>query len=139
MKTILKAAVLSICLGFLFIIDVPPEFPLRVELVPKAHAILGVRRRAYRRGVIIGSSMAAESAATQSQPAAAPAPAPTPVPAPAPAVNGKPLPLGTVVASLPAGCTSTPVDGVNYYYCSGNFYRAEFQGNQLVYVTAKPE
>ena len=30
------------------------------------------------------------------------------------------------------------VDGVNYYYCSGNFYRSVFQGNNLVYVTAKP-
>jgi hypothetical protein len=52
---------------------------------------------------------------------------------------GKPLPLGTVVSALPAGCTSTPVGGVEYYYCGGNFYRAVFQGNQLVYVTAKPE
>jgi len=31
------------------------------------------------------------------------------------------------------------IGGVAYYYCGGNFYRAEFQGNQLVYVTAKPE
>jgi hypothetical protein len=48
------------------------------------------------------------------------------------------LPLGTVVAALPAGYTQTPVGGVEYYYCGGNFYRAVFQGNQLVYVTAKP-
>jgi hypothetical protein len=49
------------------------------------------------------------------------------------------LPLGTVVTALPVGCTSTPGGGVEYYYCGGNFYRAVFQGNQLVYVTAKPE
>jgi hypothetical protein len=49
------------------------------------------------------------------------------------------LPLGTVVAALPAGCTPTPVGGKEYYYCGGNFYRAAFQGNQLVYVTTKPE
>jgi len=141
MKTILKTAVLSICAGLLFMLDVPPEFPPHVEFVSEAHAILGVRRRSVRRGVIIGSSMAAGSAASaQSQPAAAPAPAPAPVPAPAPApaASGKPLPLGTVVSSLPGGCTSTPVDGVDYYYCGGNFYRAVFQGNNLVYVTAKP-
>jgi hypothetical protein len=133
MKTILKTAVLSVCAGLLFILDVPPEFPPHIEFVSEAHAILGVRRRAVRRGVIIGSTMAAGSAANaQSQPAAAPAPAP------APAASGKPLPLGTVVSSLPAGCTSTPVDGVDYYYCGGNFYRAVFQGNNLVYVTAKP-
>jgi hypothetical protein len=49
------------------------------------------------------------------------------------------LPLGTVVAALPGGCVTTPVGGVEYYYCGGNFYRAMFQGNKLVYVTAKPE
>jgi len=107
---------------------------LHVELVPDAHAILGVRRRAFRRGAVIGSSVAMTETAAASQPAAAPPPAPVP----APAAGGKPLPLGTVVSSLPAGCTSTPVGGVNYYYCGGNFYRASFQGNNLVYVTAKP-
>jgi len=137
MKTILKTAVLSVCTGLLFIVDVPPQFPLHVEFVSEAHAILGVRRRAFRRGAVVGASVAADetAAAAASQPAAAP---PPPAPAPAPAASGKPLPLGTVVSSLPAGCTSTPEGGVNYYYCSGNFYRATFQGNNLVYVTAKP-
>ena len=144
MKTILKTAVLSVFLGVLFMIDVPPELPLRVEFAPEAHAVLGVRRRAFRRGAVVGASVAADetAAAAASQPAVAPPPAPAPAPAaspaPAPAADGKPLPLGTVVSSLPAGCTSTPVGGVNYYYCAGNFYRATFQGNNLVYVTAKP-
>jgi hypothetical protein len=123
---------------------------LPVQLVPEAEAILGVRRRAHRRGVAVGytagvaaASTAAsqqqaataqqQSAATQQQ-AAAPAPA-----APPPEAAGEPLPLGTVVSSLPAGCVPTPVGGVEYYYCGGNFYRAVFQGNSLVYVTAKPE
>jgi hypothetical protein len=53
---------------------------------------------------------------------------------------GNPLPLGTVIAALPAGCTSTPVGGgVEYHYCGGNFHRAVFQGNTLVYVTAQPK
>ena len=140
MKTILKTAVLSVCTGLLFLVDVPPQFPLHVEFVPEAHAILGVRRRAFRRGSVVGASVAATDVAVvgatnaaASQPAAAPAPA-----APAPAADGKPLPLGTVVNSLPAGCTSTPVGGVDYYYCGGNFYKAAFQGNNLVYVTIKP-
>jgi hypothetical protein len=54
------------------------------------------------------------------------------------AASGKPLPLGTVVSALPPGCVSTPSGGVEYYYCGGNFYRTMFQGNTLVYVTAKP-
>jgi hypothetical protein len=140
MKMILKTAVLSVSAGLLFLVDVPPQFPLHVELVPEAHAILGVRRRAFRRGAVVGASVAATDsaayAAEASQPAAAPPP--VPAPAPAPAADGKPLPLGTVVSSLPAGCTSTPVGGIDYYYCGGNFYRASFQGNNLVYVTAKP-
>ncbi len=139
MKTIFKSAVLVICMGLMFIIDapnVPHGFPLQLQLVPEAYAIFGVRRRAFRRGVIIGGSAAAAAAyynqpAAQSQPVAAPPPPP-------PSATGKPLPLGTVVHSLPGGCTSTPVGGVNYYYCGGNFYRAVFQGNSLVYVTAKP-
>jgi hypothetical protein len=43
-----------------------------------------------------------------------------------------------------SGATSLFIDwigvgDVEYYYCDGNFYREVFQGNQLVYVTAKPE
>ena len=140
MKTILKITVIGISLVLLLIADL--SF-MSVPLVPEADAIFGVRRRMFRRGVIIGESAGAASAnaaashqqAAPAQPQAAPA-APPPPP---PVASGKPLPLGTVVAALPAGCVSTPVGGVEYYYCGGNFYRAVFQGNKLVYVTARPE
>ena len=161
MKTIFKIAVVATALLFMLIADVPlmleraipllfeRDVPLLFEqLVPEAHALFGVRRRTRRRtAVVVGSAAAAQTAAAQQQAAAAEeraaaaekeaaAAAPT---APPPAASGKPLPLGTVVAALPAGCVATPVGGVEYYYCGGNFYRAVFQGNQLVYVTAKPE
>ena len=138
MKTAIKIAILAISLVFMLIADIPI---LPKQLVPEADAILGVRRRTRRRtAVVVGSAAAVETAAAQSaaaqqQPAAAPQQA---APA-APAATGKPLPLGTVVTALPGGCTPTPVGGVEYYYCGGNFYRSAFQGNQLVYVTAKPE
>ena len=140
MKMILKITVIAISLVLLLIADL--SF-MSVALVPEADAIFGVRRRSFRRGVIIGESAGAASAnaaashqqAAPAQPQAAPA-APPPPP---PVASGKPLPLGTVVAALPAGCVSTPVGGVDYFYCGGNFYRAVFQGNKLVYVTAKPE
>ena len=61
------------------------------------------------------------------------------VPAAPPTAEGKPLPIGTVVPKLPAGCAATPVGDVAYYYCGGNFYRAVYQENNLVYVTAKPK
>lgn len=76
------------------------------------------------------------AAARQEAEAAKLAAAAPPVPAAAP---GKPLPIGTVVAALPGGCVATPVGGKEYYYCGGNFYRAAFQGNNLVYVTAQPK
>jgi type IV secretory pathway VirJ component len=77
----------------------------------------------------------AELAAEREKSAAAQQQAPA---APPPAAAGSPLPLGTVVATLPGGCTETPVGGVNYYYCGGNFYKAVYEGSTLKYVTANP-
>lgn len=71
-----------------------------------------------------------EAAAAKAQAAAAPPPAAAP---------GKALPIGTVVATLPAGCTPTPVGNVNYYYCGGNFYQAVYEGSTLKYITTKPK
>ncbi|MGB5569070.1 MAG: hypothetical protein WBM81_07175, partial [Sedimenticolaceae bacterium] len=59
-------------------------------------------------------------------------------PAPQPAAPHGSISLGTVVQKLPADCKDTPVGGIDYHYCGGNFYRAVFQGNNLVYVTAQP-
>ena len=157
MKTILKTGVIVAGSFLMLVIDfeVPPGAPVQVQMVPQEHAIFGTRRRAFRRGAIIGSSEAEAAAKKQQQQQqqqqkeqqqkqqqqqqqqqhqAAPAASSHA----APAAGGKPLPLGTVVHVLPAGCTDTPVGGVAYYYCGGNFYRAVFQGNQLVYVTAQP-
>ncbi len=163
MKTMLKIAVLTTSLVVMLIVDIPF---LPVQLVPDADAIFGVRRRSFARGVVIGASMASagarseqaassqqQTAAAQQQAAAAQQQAAVAQqqaaaaqqqaamaarPAPPPAAAGTPLPLGTVVSALPAGCTSTPTGGVEYFYCGGNFYRAAFQGNTVVYVTAKP-
>lgn len=161
MNTMHRIAVVTSSLVVMLIADIPI---LPVQLVPDAEAIFGVRRRAFRRGVFIGATMGAASASSaawnqqaataQQQSATAQQQSATAqqqsaiaqqqaaraaIPAPPPATAGKPLPLGTVVSALPPGCTNTPVGGVEYYYCGGNFYRAVFQGNTLVYVTAKPE
>jgi len=137
MKTMLRIAVVATGLVLMLIADVAL---LHVPLVPEAQAIFGVRRRSFVVGASVGAAEATAAEKSQAAPAqqqAAPAAPPAAAPPP-PAAAGKPLPLGTVVQALPAGCTSTPVGGVEYYYCGGNFYRAVFQGNQLVYVTAKP-
>ena len=147
MKTILKVAVVAISLVLMLIADVPV---LPVELVAEAEAVMGVRRRSHRRGVVVGYTAGAaaasasasqqqaattqqQSAPTQQQ-AAAPAPS-----SPPPSSTGQALPLGTVVSALPGGCTPTTIGGVQYQKCGANYYRAAFQGNSLVYVTVKPE
>jgi hypothetical protein len=135
MKTLIKTVILGnglALLGLLAIVDMPSESPLIVQMVPEAHAVMGVRRRSMRRGVVIGSSMAASGAASAAPaPALAPAPAPTAQPAGAP-------PLGSIVTTLPAGCGTTTKGGVQYSNCSGVYYRAAFQGSNLVYVVSQP-
>jgi hypothetical protein len=141
MKTILKISVVAMALAFMLIADIPlmleRAIPLRIErevqlvsvpLVPEADAVMGVRRRTRRRtAVVVGSSVhAAESAQVyeaQQQTAAATA---TPV-----------VPVGTVVQALPQGCQAVTVGGVNYSDCSGIFYKAAYQGNNLVYVVVE--
>lgn len=146
MKKMTRFAIIAVAPIFMLLADVSL---LTLQFVPEANAIFGVRRRAARRGVIVGyaageaaaSSAAASQAAATSQQQAATTQQQTSAattPSSPPATTGKTLPLGTVVSSLPEGCTSKPVGGVEYYHCGGNYYRAVFQGNNLVYVTAKP-
>jgi hypothetical protein len=153
MKTIYKISVIAVVLSSMFMVDLPFQ---PVQLVPEAQAIFGVWRRHARRWAVVGTAAVAttaaattaaaatETAAAQQQAAAAQQQAAAAEqkaasPAPPAAAAGQPLPAGTVVSALPSGCVSTPVGGVEYYYCGGNFYRAVFQGNNLVYVTAQPK
>jgi hypothetical protein len=48
------------------------------------------------------------------------------------------LPIGSTVPYLPPGCTSTVIGGINYFNCGGVFYRAGFQGNNVVYIVSQP-
>jgi hypothetical protein len=143
MKRTLKPIVLGISL---LLADFSIEAPVGLTLGREAAAIVGapltpvsgagVARRTTRRVVAVESTAVATTAAAssqqqqqQQQQQAAQAPPP---PAAAP------LPVGTVVAQLPSGCVSAPVSGVEYYLCGGNYYRAAFQGNNLVYIVQKP-
>lgn len=146
MKTILKLTIIVTAITF---------------MAPDANAVLGVRRRtAFRTAVVVSEADSAkvaqsqqQAAAAQQQAAAASAQAAAATAAaaaakaqaavvispPPPVASGQPLPMGTVVSALPPGCVSTPVGGVEYYYGGGNFYKAVFQGNNLVYVTVQPK
>lgn len=162
MKTTTRIAILAASLFAMLLIDLP-----FLGTVDDAEAVLGVRRRTARRtAVVVGSagaaataSASAQAAAAEQQAAAAQAeaeaaqqqaaaaqaeneqlkaaaaapPAPAPATAPAPA-----LPLGTVVGALPAGCVSTVSGNQELYHCGNDFYKAAFQGSQLVYVTTSP-
>jgi hypothetical protein len=39
-----------------------------------------------------------------------------------------------VVSTLPSGCVQETKDGTAYQKCGSVYYRAAFQGNNLVYV-----
>jgi hypothetical protein len=152
-KTLIFVGFLVLILG----VDFVGETPSRVVYVRDAEAIIGLpftplsfagvaRRTAFRRAAwattaVAATSVAAASAASASAAAAAAA-APhettvvvTQAPPPAPAASG--VPVGTVVQALPAGCTSVVVGGVDYSDCGGTFYKAAFQGNNLVYVVVQ--
>lgn len=155
MKPVRMTAAVAVCQLLMAIAGMPNL------LVPEAQALRG-RGAAFAIGAAAGSASAssaeAEAAAAQQQAAAAQqqaaeaeqqlaaekakAAATQPAASPATAAGAasvKPLPLGKVVPALPDGCVSTPMGGVNYYYCGGNFYKAVYEGSTLKYVTTKPE
>lgn len=42
--------------------------------------------------------------------------------------------IGTVISSLPSGCVSTVVNGINYEDCNGHWYERRYNGHSVVYV-----
>jgi len=153
-----KIAVLGTCTVLMLLMDLPC-----LRLVPEAEAIAGVRRRTARRtAVVVGSSVHAadsaqaaqaqqqqaqqqqaqqQTAASEQQAADAQAQA-----AAAEkdadaykqeAAAAAPLAIGTVVTALPSDCTTLSSGGQQYYQCGKNYFRAAFQGSQLVYVTTE--
>ena len=49
------------------------------------------------------------------------------------AIVGVPA-IGSVVPALPAGCVAEAKGGTEYQRCGSVYYRAAFQGNNLVYA-----
>jgi len=162
-----KPAVLGASFVLLFLAQVGPDAPLGVDFPGQVQAIVGApltpvsvagvaRRTAMRTTAVVAttataSAASAQSAAAQQQAATAQQQAATAQQQsataqqqasapqqPAATPPGQALPLGTVVAALPAGCSQTTSGGVQFYKCGADYYRAVFQGNNLVYVTAKP-
>jgi len=136
-----KALAVTMALPLLYLAGIAPDAPGGLTPLQDAHAVVGapltpvsaagVARRTTRRVVVAETSAtqaaAASTAATQQQAATAQQQAATARPPGAPAI-------GTVVTTLPAGCQPETRDGVEYQNCGGVYYRAAFQGANLVYV-----
>ena len=142
MKIIIKFSIVMLTATLMYITDLsiqPAKMTMGLDLVSEAQAVLGVRRRSARRGAAVGYSAGAAAANSANAAAAAsqPAAAPPPAPAAAAPVYG-PLPVGTVVSVLPAGCTAMTAGGVQYQHCGDNYFQAVLQGSTLVYLTAAP-
>ena len=163
-KQMLKAVTLAACLPLLLLAEVSPDAPLGVSLARDALAIVGapatpasvagVARRTTRRVVAVeataattavaASSAAAASTAQQQQAVAAQQSATAQQQAAVAQQQaavaqqqaqaaGIPA-IGTVVPTLPAGCVAQAKGGVEYQRCGNVYYRAAFQGNNLVYA-----
>jgi len=151
-----KVFAFTMALPLLYLAGVAPDAPAGLTLLQQAHAVVGapltpvsaagVARRTTRRVVVAETSAtqaaAANTAAVQQQQAATAqqqaataqqqaataqqqAAAARPPGAPA---------AGAVVSALPAGCKPETSNGFEYQNCGGVYYRAAFQGNNLVYV-----
>jgi hypothetical protein len=154
---IVKALLVAATLPLLYLADLAPDAPLGLTLVAEAHAVVGapltplsVAGVARRSTVRAASAASANTAATsqqqaataqqqqataQQQAATAEQQAATAQQQQAAAARPAGAPAaGAVVNALPAGCVAETVSGVEYQNCGGVYYRAAFQGNNLVYV-----
>ena len=167
MKAYLMPIVLSASLVLVSVADFLPNSPLRLGFVRNAEAIIGMpwtplsfagvaRRSMYREAAWNAAAMnvaAANAAAANmayANAAASQAAAANAAAAQAAAANaaasaaaaqrapGAAVPIGTIVPNLPSGCSSIVISGVNYFNCAGVYYRAGFQGNNIVYIVSAP-
>ena len=164
----MKTFLIPIALTVLFYVDggLPANSPLRLGFVRNAEAIIGMpwtpysyagaaRRSMYREAaygaaaanaaamnVAAANAAAANAAAAQAAAANAAAAQASAANAAAAAAAAQQaaaaVPIGTMVPSLPPGCTSTVIGGINYFNCAGVYYRAGFQGNNIVYIVSAP-
>jgi hypothetical protein len=153
---VLKTLAVAVALPLLYLADVSPDATPGLTLVRDAYAVVGapatpvsvagVARRSTVRAV--EATAATTAAASQQQAATAKQQAATAqqqeatskqqaATAQQQAAAARPPgapPVGTVVSTLPAGCKPETKGGVEYQNCGGVYYRAGFQGNNLVYA-----
>jgi len=166
MKALLMTLVLAASLNFLLIADFLPGSSTRLGFIRDAEAIIGMpwtplsfagvaRRSMYRQAawnaaaVNAAAANAAAANMAAANAAAAQAAAANAAAAQAAAANAAAaaaaaqraaasLPIGTTVPYLPPNCTSSVINGVNYFNCGGIYYKAGFEGNHIVYIVSVP-
>ena len=156
METAIKTLIVVSLLALTFGLDITWNRIPDITFIKDAEAIIGLpftplsfagvarrtTRRMYWAGAAATTTAAASAAATdaawtssnyaQQQADTAQTAASQTTASAAHTASG--VPIGTVVQSLPSGCVSVTVSSHEYYDCHGNFYKAAFQGNNLVYV-----
>ena len=150
MTRILKTIALGACaVVMMSAADAPSSF-FRVGFVRDASAgliVAPVRRTAVVTSVAVASTSAnANAAASANANAAAQANAATAqanaataqVNAAAAQAKVATPAVGSVVATLPPGCTDTKLNGVDYMRCGTAYYKPTMVGNNLVFVVAQP-
>ena len=155
LSVILMIAVISLSVTKLGFVG-KAEAIIGMPLTPMSYA--GVARRSMYRSAVVASTVAVTDAAAMNaaaanaaaaNAAAAQAAATNAAAAQAAAANAaaaaaaahaasSSLPLGTMVPNLPPGCNSSVINGISYFNCNGVFYRAGFQGNNIVYIVSQP-
>ena len=150
MKSFLQSTILAAVVVFLSVAEL--GFVRNAEAIigmPRTPlSVAGVARRSMYREAAVATTVAATSAAAANaaaantaaaNAAAAQAAASNAAAAQAAAANAAAaLPVGTMVPSLPPGCQSTVIGGVDYFHCGSVYYRAGFQGNNVVYIVSQP-
>jgi len=126
---LLKAFVVVSSLPMLYLAHISTDTVPRLTLIPEAHAVVGRPLTPLSVAGVARRSTARSVAASAATPPAATAQPQTTAARP----SGAP-PVGTVVSTLPAGCSAEVRNGVEYQNCGGVLYRSGFQGDNLVYV-----
>jgi hypothetical protein len=150
----------------MLLVEFSAQSPIRIGFVGDAQAIIGmpwtplsfagVARRSMYRAAVYNAAVtnvavanaaaanyayanAAQAQASAANAAAAQAAAASAAASAAAAQNAATgLPIGSTVPYLPPNCSSTLINGANYFNCNGVFYKPGFQGNNVVYIVSQP-
>ena len=145
MNTMLKPVTLGVWFVAMLCAADAPEAPFTLGFVREAEA--GIFFAPVRRTVVAVAAVSAVTASSSANAAAAAnanaaaananAAAAKAGAAQAPPPAG-PMPVGTIVTTLPAGCVPDKLNGVDYMRCGSSYYKTQMMGSNLVFVVAQP-